>query len=183
MDWRNRVVAVPPNTFIAKVFVKDACPLLVGGCQPLRPTPMLQIDKDILVHGLLVDEHVEYPENIFERERPIFSATIMCDDYSARAELADLFEMNAGPCGAEIQDQPADDSLLKAESIIQPQFGRRQEDGQLAVQPGDHVTLGIRIEMVCPDGITDYLRVTLRSIQGYIGEPMPDVTELEGLDF
>lgn len=135
---------------------------------------MLTIDTDFLISGKLIQEHCEYPEDIFGRMCPIYSCVIEADEPDIRDHLDLLFDMSAGPQGAFFADQPLDRSQIRFESIIQPNicYG---EDGGISVKPGDHVTIGARIEIACDDGQTDSFRVVLRSIQSFVGYDCDEV--------
>ena len=73
----------------------------------------------------------------------------MCirDSPYAREEIIEAYKAFAGPRNAkvEMQDQPTDTSLIRFESIMQPNHGVFSETGD-SVQPGDYVTLQVRLE-------------------------------------
>ncbi len=108
---------------------------------------MYSLHSDFDITGYLVEANIIEPEFIFGREVPIYSATIACDNPYAREEILEAYNQFAGPRNAtvEMQDQPTDTSLVRFESIMQPNHGVFSETGD-SVQPGDYVTLQVRLE-------------------------------------
>ena len=109
---------------------------------------MYNLHTDFNITGYLAEGFIRKGESIFGRELPIFSATIHPDDPFAREEIQAAYQAFAGPrlaTAVELQDQPSDQSLLRFESIMEPNHGVFSDTGD-TVQPGDHVTLQVRLE-------------------------------------
>ena len=107
---------------------------------------MYSIDRDFSVSGYIQSASLLKPQQDFERMSGVYFCTIHADDPFLREELENLCEQHTqSHQKLTIEDQPADKSLIRFETVVDPKLRPFEDGTYLGVS--DHVTLDVRVEI------------------------------------